>query len=117
VNRGDVDALLDLVTDDFDCRPPSHLVDGIVVRGHAGARAWMGRLTEAWSEIDGSTSVVATAGEQAVIAHDVRLVGRDSGAPISQRFFTVYTLREGKAAAAISFPTEADALEAAGLRE
>ena len=39
-NRGDIDAVVELVTEDMDLRPPSHLVDGIVFRGHAGLRSW-----------------------------------------------------------------------------
>ncbi len=34
-NRGDIDAVVDLVTEDMDLRPPSHLLDGIVFPGEA----------------------------------------------------------------------------------
>ena len=36
----------------WDVRPPSHLLDGIVFLGHAGARAWMERAAETWRELE-----------------------------------------------------------------
>jgi ketosteroid isomerase-like protein len=117
INRRDVDALVHLVTDDLDLRPPSHLLDGTVFRGNAGIRAWMERNEETWREVEGSPHLLASVGEQLVVAIDVRLVGHDSGVPVDQRVFVVYTLREGKAAAMIAYPSEADALEAVGLRD
>ena len=117
-NRGDLDAMLELATDDVDVRPPSHLLDGIVFRGHAGTRTWMERTAETWRELEvSSAQLLATAGEHVVMAEDVRTVGHDSGVPVSQRYIYVYTLRGGKIAAAIAYPGEAAALEAVGLRE
>ena len=116
-NRGDVDAMLGLATEDVDVRPPSHLLDGVVFRGHEGTRAWMERAAETWREIEVSAQLLATAGEHVVMGIDVRSTGHDSGVPVGQRYIYVYTLREGKIAAAIAYPDEAEALEAAGLRE
>ena len=116
-NRGDVDAMLDLATDDVDVRPPSHLLDGIVFRGHAGIRAWMERTAETWREVEvSSAQLLATSGEHVVMAQDVRSTGHDSGVPVSHRYIYVYTLRGGKIAASIAYPGESEALAAAGLR-
>ena len=116
-NRGDVDALLGLMTDDADFRPPSHRLDGVTFRGHAGVRAWMERTKETWSKLEGSPHKVASAGEHVVMAVDTRAIGHDSGVPINQREFVVYTMREGKIAAIIAYPNEHDALKAVGLEE
>jgi ketosteroid isomerase-like protein len=116
-NRGDVDALLSLMTDDVDMRPPSHRLDGIVFRGRPGVRAWAERTTETWSKLEGSPHEVASVGEHVVMAIDTRAVGHESGVPINQRQFVVYTLREGKIAASIAYPSEREALEAVGLAE
>jgi ketosteroid isomerase-like protein len=116
LNRGDIDALLTFYTDYVDFRPPSHLVDGTVFHGHAGVRAWWDRVTEVWSELEGSPSPLAAGGEQVVMAIDMRLMGRESGVPVNQGFVNVYTLREGgRIAASIAFRSEREALEAAGL--
>jgi ketosteroid isomerase-like protein len=116
-NRGDVDALLGLVTDDADFRPPSHRLDGTTFRGHAGVRAWMERMKETWSKLEGSPHEVASVGEHLVMAVDTRAIGHESGAPINQREFVVYTMREGKIAAIIAYPNERAALQAVGLEE
>src|SRR2546423_670617 len=83
--RGDVDGLLAVMTDDVDFRPPSHRLDGTVFRGHAGVRAWMERIKETWSELEGSPHVVASGGDQIVMAIDTRGIGHESGVPIHQR--------------------------------
>jgi ketosteroid isomerase-like protein len=117
INRGDTDALLNVMTDDVDLRPPSHMLDGIVFRGHAGVREWMERQAESWSELEGTPHEVARLGDQLVMAIDVRLVGHESGVPVNQRSFVVYTFREGKVAAIIAYPGEREALKALGLSE
>ena len=48
---------------------------------------------------------------------DIGSTGHNSGVPVEHRYIYVYTLRDGKIAAAIAYPGEADALEAVGLRE
>jgi ketosteroid isomerase-like protein len=116
-NHGDVDALLGVLTDDVDLRPPSHRLDGIAFRGHTGVRAWMERMKETWSKLEGSPHEVASAGEHLVMAVDTRSIGHESGVPINQRAFVVYTMREGKIAAIIAYASEREALEAVGLEE
>jgi ketosteroid isomerase-like protein len=116
-NRGDVDALLAAMADDVDLRPPSHRLDGTVFRGHAGVRAWMERIKETWSELDGLAHAVASVGEQVVVVIDTRAVGRESGVPIHQRVFVVYSVRNGKIAASIAYSSEHEALRVVGLAE
>ena len=116
-NRGDVDGLLAAMTDDVDFRPPSHRLDGTVFRGHAGVRAWMERIKETWSELQGSPHEVASVGEHLVMAVDTRAIGHESRVPINPREFVVYTMREGKIAAIIAYPNEREALKAVGLEE
>jgi ketosteroid isomerase-like protein len=116
-NRGDVDGLLAAMTDDVDFRPPSHRLDGTVFRGHAGVRAWMERIKETWSELEGSPHAVVSVGDQIVMAIHTRGVGHESGVPIHQRAFVVYSVRDGKIAACIAYPSEREALKAVGLEE
>ena len=81
-NRGDVDAALGLLTDDVDLRPPSHMLDGVVFRGHAGVRAWVKRTEESWRKAEASARELATVGEHLVLDIDYRLIGHGSGAPV-----------------------------------
>jgi ketosteroid isomerase-like protein len=105
------------LTDDVDLRPPSHRLDGIAFRGHTGVRAWMERMKETWSMLEGCPHEVASAGEHLVVAVDTRSIGHESGVPINQRAFVVYTMRGGKIAAIIAYPSAREALEAVGLAE
>jgi ketosteroid isomerase-like protein len=111
-NRGDIDAMLELVTEDVDLRPPSHLVDGVVFRGHGGMRSWAARAAEMWISADTTAQLIAESGDRLVIAIDYDLVARDSGVPVNQRAYTLYEIRDGKIAASIAYPSELDALGA-----
>lgn len=108
-NRGDLDAVLELVTDDMDLRPPSHLVDGVAFRGHAGVRSWAARAAEMWSAAETKAELIAASGDRLVMAIDYDLVARDSGVPVNQRAYTLYVIRDGKIAASIAYPSEAEA--------
>jgi ketosteroid isomerase-like protein len=116
-NRGDLETVLSMVTEDMDLRPPSHLVDCVVFRGHAGVRAWAARAQEMWSEARTTAHLVAGAGEHLVIAMDYDLVGRDSGVPVVARAYTLYEMRDGKIAASIAYPSEAEAISAMADRQ
>jgi ketosteroid isomerase-like protein len=111
-NRGDLEAVLELVTEDMDLRPPSHLVDGVVFRGHAGVRSWAARAADLWSAADTKAELIAESGDRLVIAIDYDLVARDSGVPVTQRAFTLYEIRDGKIAASIAYPSQREALGA-----
>jgi ketosteroid isomerase-like protein len=111
-NRGDIDAMLELVTEDVDLRPPSHLVDGVVFRGHAGMRSWAARAAEMWISANTTAQLIAESGDWLVIAIDYDLVARDSGVPVNQRAYTLYEIRDGKIAASIAYPSELEALGA-----
>jgi ketosteroid isomerase-like protein len=113
-NRGDIDAVVDLVTEDMDLRPPSHLLDGIVFRGHAGLRSWAARAAEMWISTDTTAHLIAESGDRLVIAIDYDLVARDSGVPVTQRAYTLYEIRDGKIAASIACASEAEAMAALG---
>jgi ketosteroid isomerase-like protein len=116
-NRGDVDSALSLLTEDVDFRPPSHLLDGDVFRGHSGFRAWVERTRESWRTAEGTAHEIAAVGECLVTAVEYRLVGHGSGAPVDTRAFSVWTVRGGKIASFIAYPDEHEALAAVGLTE
>jgi hypothetical protein len=51
------------------------------------------------------------------MAVDTLAIGHESGVTINQRAFVAYTMREGKIAAIIAYPSELEALKAVGLSE
>jgi ketosteroid isomerase-like protein len=50
-NRGDVDALTDLMAHDVELRPPVSALRGIAYRGHQGVRQWFADLDESFSRV------------------------------------------------------------------
>ena len=116
-NRRDIDAASSFLTENVDLRPPSHLLDGVVFHGHPGFRAWVERTAESWRSAKGSARELASVGPHLVMAVDYRLIGHNSGVPIDQCYFSVWTLHDGKVAAVIAYPGAREALEAVGLSE
>jgi ketosteroid isomerase-like protein len=86
-------------------------------RGFDGVLESLGAWYEVWDEvhveleelIDGGTNVVAV----------VRIRGRHAGSPseITQRFFQVWTISEGKIVGFHEYRAKSEAFEAAGLSE
>lgn len=116
-NRRDLSYMLACLTEDCEILPPAYAVDGVVYSGHEGFVAWFEGLSETWSSVR-LTPTLRDAGERYVIAElAAELVGRESGTPVDQTFWTVSTFENGKFARSEAFASEALALEAVGLRE
>ena len=66
----------------------------------------------------GGSEELIDAGKQVVSVSTMRGRGRASGAEVtSRRYSGVWTIREGRVTRVVWFPTRAEALEAAGVRE
>ena len=67
-------------------------------RGHEGVRRYFETFAEAMAEIRFAAERVWTAGEEDLVV-ELRLTatGRQTGIPVEQRVFLVWTVREGKA--------------------
>jgi uncharacterized protein len=114
-NRGDIDQLLAVMSEDCEWRPPAYAVEGTSYVGHDRYAAWFEGLRERWSSMS-FTPTLSDAGEHHVVAAvEAEFVGRTSGVPVEQRFWIVYWLAGGRIVRMHSFPTEADALEAVAL--
>lgn len=116
-NRGDMDAVLASLTEDFEMRVPAYAVDGISYLGRDGYEAWYEGLKESWSSARVTPVVVAHDGQHVVLELTAELVGLTSGTPIAQLFWGVAWMDDGKISRFHSFPGKAEALEAAGLAE
>jgi ketosteroid isomerase-like protein len=88
-----------------------------VYRGHAGVRrfwqTWLEDLGELRFEIDETID----SGEHVFVVQRAITRGRSSGAEVEQRWFTVYTFRDGLIVRLRGFGDRQQALEAAGLSE
>ncbi len=98
---------------------PTGAVPGIEAeyRGPEGFRRF---LESFWSEFDEPVAEIRDlidAGDHVVAAQTFRGRGKQSGVETSWDLWQVWTLRDGKAIRGQGFTSEAEALEAAGLRE
>jgi ketosteroid isomerase-like protein len=86
--------------------------------GHEGlvkaAREYLGAFEEYLYEAE-RLSDLGSAGVLAVVIESGR--GKSSGVPVHRSYASLYTMIDGKIARITVFPSEAEALKAAGLQE
>ena len=117
--RDDPTAFLEIVDD--EARWEVSALDlpegGGPYRGKAGVseffRRWVGGFTGWDYEVD----QLIDAGDSVVIHLRQWGRGKGSGVPVTDDFWQVWTIREGKLIRRTRFPDKAAALEAVGLRE
>lgn len=102
---------------DFSQHAYAALMGRGVYRGHEGLQRWWREWHEAWEESQDNCDELLDAGEQVISVVTTRGRGRASGVEVELHMAGVWTLREGKVVRVAWFPTLAEAMEAAGLRE
>ena len=101
-------------------RAPEGAVDFAgVYHGHDGVRAYWRRWLSAWEDVAATEVEFVDAGETVVaLIHQQRLRGRGSGIEVDAPPYALsFTFRDGKVVRWVIYPTQAEALEAAGLSE
>ena len=117
-NDGDLDWMLDHMTEDFEFRPGLGFSDiDAVIRGKDGWRRFSEMWHEAWEEITVRVERIEDLDEHivALLTFDGR--GRGSGVEVSIRVGHLATVRAGQVSKLTSIAGWAEALEAVGLRE
>ncbi len=117
-SRRDLDAMLAL------CDPDIVLVSrhlelegGGHLRGHAAVRRWWETLLSVYPDFTSEIEEVRDLGDVTIARQRFRGQGVRSGAEMDQSQWQVTRWRDRKAVSSQSFPTEAEALEAAELRD
>jgi ketosteroid isomerase-like protein len=86
-------------------------------RGPEAMREWMNVIRSAWQEFEVTLDEVLYDGDDVVVVTELlRGRGRESGAEVEMRVYSVYRFEEGKLRKREAFTDRDDALEAAGLR-
>ena len=116
-NRRDLDAFLALVDPHAEFTPRLGQVEGRSYRGLDGAREWWRDTFAIFPDFRIEILDVRDHGAFIIGLVHVRGHGLDSGAPFDQTLWAAGEVRRGKAVWWQLFDSEADALEAAGLRE
>src|SRR5215213_2441676 len=117
-NRGELEWLLDHMTEDFEFRPGLGFSDiDTVIRGKEGWRRFAETWREAWEDITVRVERIEDLNDRivALLSFDGR--GRGSGVEVSVRVGHVATVKEGRVSKLVSIGGWEEALEAAGLSE
>jgi ketosteroid isomerase-like protein len=95
--RRDPDALVAVCASDIEFEPSMAGLEVDVYRGHAGIRKWMDDLHAIWDDFSGVVDDFEEIGADSVL---VRLTvhgrARGSGVELEQRFWHLWTVRDGK---------------------
>jgi ketosteroid isomerase-like protein len=120
INRADADALVALADADVDYMPylASLAGAGGAYRGHAGLRAYVRDLADAWSWYEVEIHELEDLGASVLMQGRLRATGRTSGLEVDAQMAWLHTFREGTGPGRYLrlrfFESAADALAAAG---
>ncbi len=89
---------------------------GDVWRGHDGVARYWADWVEAWESYVYRVKEYRDLGSWVLTLADIKAVGR-GGIPVEMRMFQIWQVRDGRVTVMRALPSEAEALEAVGLRE
>ena len=119
--RGDSRDVLALYdpTVEVDSRrvPLTQMIGGNILSGHEGLRVFFRERAEALDAAEDNCEELIDAGDEVVSVVTVRGRGRTSGIGVETQMAGVWTIRDGRVARVVWFPSRQEALEAVGLRE
>ena len=118
-NSGDVERIVTFVDPHFEVSIPAEVsAEPDTYRGHDGVRRDFETFAEAMSDIHFAAERVWTAGEEDLVV-ELRLTaaGRQTGIPVEQRVYLVWTVRAGTAVRVDTYASLGPALASAGLPE
>jgi len=116
-NRRDLDAFLGFMDPEVELMTRFMELEGDpYYRGHDVVREWWRALLAVFPDFNSEVLKVRDLGDSLIVAVRVRGHGVEGGAPFEQAVWQAVKLRDGKATWWRNFGSEAEALEAAGLR-
>ena len=115
LNADDLDGFLALVDEDVEFTSMVAEAEGTTFRGHAGVRVWWETVRGAFQDIHWDLLDIQGSPEAAVT--NFRMIGTLGGVPVAQKMWQAATAQDGRATWWGLFRSEAEALEAVGLRE
>jgi ketosteroid isomerase-like protein len=119
-NRRDIDAFLEENDPEVELQGAVQALlesEATVYRGHKGVRQWVQDIDEVLTEVRLELPEIRDLGNRIVALGQLRARGKASGAETTSPFGCVVDWKDGKATRVLSFLSQAQALEAAGLRE
>lgn len=117
LNEGDIEALTAICDADFELDMSARVLNPKVYRGHEGIRRFHREVSEVWEEFRWEPLRFLAAADVVVVLLHSHGRGRVSGLEMARDAAMVWTLRERRATSVRFYTDQAEALEAAGLRE
>jgi ketosteroid isomerase-like protein len=118
-NRRDIDAFLEEIDPEVEWHGALQALlesEATVYRGHEGVRQWVRDIDEALADIRLELPEIRDLGDRIVAIGRLLARGKASGAETESPFGCVVEWKNGKATRLLSFLSQAEALEAAGLQ-
>ena len=115
-NRRDVPALVELTTDDFQWVTWTGTVETTVYDGAEGLAGYF-QDADIWEVLNLDVEEFRDLGDRVLVVGMFHARGGGSGVEVRAPYYSAFFVREGRLARVLSFRTEEEALEAAGLRE
>jgi len=115
-NRRDVRALVEMTTDDFEWKTWTGTVEPTIYRGADGLAGYF-RDADVWEVLNLDAREFREIGDDVLVVGTFHARGGGSGLEVRAPYYSAFHASGAKLARVLSLRTEAEALEAAGLRE
>jgi ketosteroid isomerase-like protein len=115
-NRRDVAGLVELTTDDFEWVTWTGTVEPTAYHGAEGLARYF-QDADVWELLELDVGEFRDLGDRVLVVGMFHARGGGSGAEIHVPYYSAFFTRGGRLARVLSFRTEAEALQAVGLRE
>ena len=117
-SRRDLEEYLGLQDPDVEFTPYERAVEGLgPYRGHDGVRSWWDEALEVLPDFRVELDEVRDLGDLTLVRGRLSGHGAGSGASFERTYWGVFRWRDNRTVWWHAFQSEAEALEAAGLRE
>ena len=115
-NTRDLPAYFDMISESVRFQSRFSAM-GRVYHGHDDLRRYFAELDEVWFRYEMRVLRLVPAGRQVAALCHLYAVGRESGLQVEENSAIVFTVEAGKIVRIDAYPTHAEALNAAGLRD
>ena len=95
-NRGDWALMETFLAPEFEVDATDRVLNPDIYEGVEGFRRLAGEMSEVWDTWELEPLELLENGERVFVEHLVRARGKGSGVVVEQRYWSVWTLREGK---------------------
>jgi ketosteroid isomerase-like protein len=117
LNRQDLEAALACFDPEVEMDWSRRLLDPEVLHGHEGVRETIEGMLEVFADFQLEEEEVIDLGDEVLFVVSAHFRGRESGAEVTARAATVWTIRDGRIVRFRFFQGKEDALEEIGARD